>query len=77
MLNPGDYRLPKPPSYSNDTFTYYGYFIAGDKEETENISIFNEVHNIMEQSSEDMHEEEMKLIQDNIYKMDNKGCDKF
>ena len=48
MLNPGDYRLPKPPSYSNDTFTYYGYFIAGDKEETENISIFNEVHNIME-----------------------------
>lgn len=42
MLNPGDYRLPRPPSYSNDKYTYYGYFIAGSKDETENIMIFQD-----------------------------------
>ena len=46
MLNPGDYRLPLPPSHSNEKFTYYGYFIAGSKEETENISIFQEANNV-------------------------------
>jgi hypothetical protein len=40
MLNPGDYRLPVKPSYSDDKLTYYGYFIAGSKEDTENITIF-------------------------------------
>ena len=34
MLNPGDYRLPVKPSYSDDKLTYYGYFIAGSKEDT-------------------------------------------
>lgn len=63
MLNPGDYRLPQPPSYSNDKFTYFGYFIAGSKEETENISIFQEKNNIPEPTDMDqLYQEEMKLI---------------
>lgn len=73
MLNPGDYRLPQPPSYSNDKFTYYGYFIAGSKEDTESITIFQEENNYPEAYETDqMHEEEMKLIEDNIYMTENK-----
>ena len=29
LLNPGNYKLPKPFS-KNNTFTYFGYFIAMD-----------------------------------------------
>ena len=30
LLNPGDYRLPKPRN-ANNTYHYYGYFIAEDE----------------------------------------------
>lgn len=68
MLNPGDYRLPKPPSYSNDRFTYYGYFIAGSKEDTENITIFQENQNVPEElDQEQVRQDEMKEMQQKIY----------
>jgi len=36
LLNPGDYCLPKP--YSRDSrYTYFGYIIAEDLEEAEQI----------------------------------------
>ena len=46
MLNPGNYRLPLPPSHSDAKFTYYGYFIAGSKEDTEKITTFQEKNNV-------------------------------
>ena len=52
MLNPGEFKLPKPPSYSNDKFTYYGYFIAGGVEETQAITIFQETQNIYQADDE-------------------------
>ena len=45
MINPGNYKLPYPPSYSTDKFTYYGYFIAGDADAVKNIAIFKEAEN--------------------------------
>ena len=53
MLNPGDYRLPVKPSYSDDKLTYYGYFIAGSKEDTENITIFQESKKVKESDDSD------------------------
>ena len=63
MLNPGDYYLPKPPSYSNDKFTYFGYFIAGDRSDTESIGIFKDKNNFLEETDKQLQRhKEMKLI---------------
>lgn len=36
LLNPGNYRLPKPFS-RNNSYKYYGYIIAGELSEAENV----------------------------------------
>ena len=74
MLNPGKYRLPQPPSYSNDYFAFFGYFIAGSKDETENITIFQEKNYIVEKGDINQKREEeekktnmeLKLISENM-----------
>ena len=69
MLNPGNYRLPLPPSHSNEKFTYYGYFIADDKAATENIDIFKDDDNVRipKDMAAEMYEEEMKHLKENLY----------
>ena len=36
MLNPGDYKLPKPRN-ANNKYDYWGYYVAEDKEQVENL----------------------------------------
>ena len=36
LLNPGNYKLPKPFSKKNQ-YSYYGYIIAADQEEAEDV----------------------------------------
>lgn len=43
LLNPGNYKLPKPFS-GNTVYTYYGYFIADDMKDA--AAVFeNDYHN--------------------------------
>lgn len=36
LLNPGNYRLPKPYSWNNE-YEYFGYIVAGSKEDAEEV----------------------------------------
>jgi hypothetical protein len=36
LLNPGQYKLPKPHSSSNK-YTYFGYIVAADQDTAEEI----------------------------------------
>ena len=36
LLNPGDYKLPKPRN-ANNKYEYYGYFVAEDEEQVDNL----------------------------------------
>ena len=36
LLNPGDYRLPKPRN-ANNKYAYHGYFVAEDEEQVTNL----------------------------------------
>jgi hypothetical protein len=62
MLNPGDYKLPRAPNYQTEKFTYYGYFIAGDQSDVEEISVFkNQIERETELNTKDEEDEKEKI----------------
>ena len=63
MLNPGDYRLPKPHN-ANNTYHYYGYFIAEDEDQLGGL--FNDGNFGMKQSEFEHNNQMLTDIRDRV-----------
>ena len=63
LLNPGDYRLPKPRNASNK-YEYYGYFVAEDEEQV--TTLFSEQNQFTRKQSEDYNREMINEIRDRV-----------
>ena len=63
LLNPGDYRLPKPRN-ANNKYKYFGYFVAEDEEQVDNL--FIETNFFTSRQSQDYNKEMIDELADRV-----------
>ena len=72
MLNPGDYKLPKPRS-SKINFSYFGYVMADDEDTVEAIFSEDKQRQVATNRTLDQAEKDLIAEDNNFNKLGNKN----